>query len=177
VIGSGVPMSRRRKILLGVVIAGVVVGGAIQLVPVQGIGSNPPERFQVDAPPEVQAILRRACFDCHSNETRWPLYSRLAPGSWLMSRDITKGRSHMNFSKWGEADEEERALDRKNAWEQIEEGNMPPWFYIYPLHLDARLSDADKAALKAWLTKPAPETAPVADTGPSPDAGAKSDGK
>lgn len=151
-----------RKLAFGAAIAAVVVGIAIQFVPVKGVGSNPPERYQLDAPPEVQAILRRACMDCHSNETRWPLYARIAPGSWLMADDVRKGRSRMNMSEWGEAEESERTLDKENAWEQIEEGNMPPQVYIFPFHLDARLSERDKATLKAWLVpeKKAAESKP-----------------
>ena len=91
-----------KNVIIGGLITGFVAFGAAQLVPVKGIGSNPPERFKIDAPPEVQAILRRACFDCHSNETIWPFYSWIAPVSWIMSRDIIGGRQHLNFSKWDE---------------------------------------------------------------------------
>ncbi|HEV7500132.1 MAG TPA: heme-binding domain-containing protein, partial [Vicinamibacteria bacterium] len=97
----------------------------------------------------------RACWDCHTHETRWPLYARIAPSSWLMARDIHNGRNHLNFSKWADADEDERQTDRENAWEQVEAGNMPPWFYIYPFHLAARLSEADKALLKSYFMKDA----------------------
>ena len=147
-------MTPRSKRALRISIVGAIVGfGAIQLVPVRDIGSNPPARYQIDAPAEVVQIMKRACFDCHSNETRWPLYSRIAPGSWLMSRDVHKGRAHHNFSEWGSVDEDERQTDRENCWEQIEAGNMPPWFYLYPMHLSARLSPADKALLKDYLLK------------------------
>jgi Haem-binding domain len=124
-------------------------------VHVEDIGTNPPERYDLGAPPEVTAIMRRACYDCHTNETKWPLYARLAPGSWLMARDVHNGRNHLNFSNWADADEDERQTDRENAWEHIESGDMPPWFYIYPLHPRAKLSDSDKATLKAWLMKDA----------------------
>ncbi len=144
---------RIKKLVRLVVIGGLVIGVGIQLVPVKGVGVNPPDRFPLGAPPEVEAIMRRACLDCHSNETRWPLYSRTAPGSWLMIRDVTKGRKHLNFSEWGDSDEDERKLDRENCWDQIESGEMPPWFYVYPLHLGAKLSEADKATLKAWMLK------------------------
>jgi len=144
---------RLKKLLMIAVLGGIAVGVGIQLVPVKGIGTNPPARFNLGAPPEVEAIMRRACLDCHSNETRWPLYARIAPGSWLMARDVNKGRSHLNFSEWGSTDEDERQLDRENAWEKVEEGEMPPWFYVYPMHLSARLSDADKALLKGWMLK------------------------
>ncbi len=138
----------------------VVVGfGVLQVFPVkslfgiptQDIGTNPPERFKFDGPPEVERIMRHACFDCHTNETRWPLYARVAPGSWLMARDVHKGRNHLNLSKWGDVDEDERQSDREDAWDQIESGAMPPWFYVFPMHPDAKLSDADKATLKSYL--------------------------
>jgi Haem-binding domain len=153
---------RLKKLLKIGVVGGIVVFVGLQFAPVgklgihvEEIGANPPERFKIDAPPEVEAVLRRTCFDCHTNETRWPLYARIAPGSWLMARDIHTGRSHINLSKWADADEEERQTDRENMWEQIESGAMPPWFYIYPFHLDARLSAADKALLKSYLMKDA----------------------
>jgi len=149
-------MSPRLKKLLGVgIVAGIAAFVGIQFVPVKHIGVNPPERFQIDAPPDVLAVMHRACFDCHTNETRWPLYARIAPGSWLMSRDVHTGREHLNLSEWGDADESTRRADRENAWEQVESGHMPPWFYIYPMHLSARLSDADKALLKSYFMKDA----------------------
>jgi hypothetical protein len=140
------------------VIVGVAGFGLLQIAPVkwlgiptQDIGTNPPERFKFDGPLEVEAVMRRACFDCHTNETRWPLYARIAPGSWLMARDVHKGRNHLNFSKWGDSDEDERQTDRENAWDQIQSGEMPPWFYVLPMHPDAKLSDADKALLKGYF--------------------------
>ena len=135
-------------------------------IPTQDIGTNPPERFKFDGPPEVEAVMRRACFDCHTNETRWPLYARIAPGSWLMARDVHHGRSHLNFSKWADADEDERQTDRENAWDQIQSGEMPPWFYVLPMHPDAKLSDADKALLKSYL---------LAKAGKDKDGGKESD--
>jgi hypothetical protein len=139
-----------RIVLVAGLVVGLVAGVGVQFVPVKGVGVNPSERYQVDAPPEVQAILRKACMDCHSNETRWPWYSRIAPGSWLMIRDVRKGRSRFNMSEWGELDEEDRVVDKENAVDMIDTNEMPPWFYL-PLHLDAILSDEEKATLKGWL--------------------------
>jgi hypothetical protein len=151
---------RTKKLLKFVVVAGVVGFVALQVfpakvigIPTEDIGANPPGRFAFDGGPEVEAIMRKACFDCHSNETRWPAYTRVAPGSWLMARDIHNGRNHLNFSKWGDSDDDERQDDRENCWEQVESGAMPPWFYILPFHPDAKLSDAEKATLKAYFLK------------------------
>ena len=103
------------RILRFLILALVLIGIGIQFVPVKDIGNNPPTRFAVDAPPQVAAILRRSCFDCHSNETRWPLYSRIAPGSWLMAQDVHNGRNHLNFSEWGSVDDDERQDDLENV--------------------------------------------------------------
>lgn len=152
VVGGGLNSGIKRAVKLAV-LGAVVVGVGIQFIPVKGVGTNPSERFQVDAPPEVTAILRRACFDCHTNETRWPLYSRLAPGSWLMARDVHKGRTHLNFSEWRGVDEEERGDDLETCWEQVESGEMPPWFYVFPMHPKAKLSAGDKAQLKSYFLR------------------------
>jgi hypothetical protein len=162
------PKNKKRiRILL---IAGAVGFAALQVFPAkvlgvhtEDIGNNPPARFKLEAPPEVEAILRRSCFDCHSNETKWPLYARIAPGSWLMARDIHNGRNHLNFSEWADADDDEKKTDLENCWEQVESGEMPKWFYVYPFHMSAKLSDADKALLKSYFLKPAADGTKAGD--------------
>jgi hypothetical protein len=151
---------KTKKVIRNLLIAGVVGFGALQVfpakvigVPTQDIGTNPQQRYTLDAPPEVHAILRRACYDCHTHETKWPFWARIAPGSWLMARDVHNGRNHLNFSEWADHDDDERQTDLETCWEQVESGKMPKWFYVYPLHLDARLSDADKAVLKSYFMK------------------------
>ena len=136
-------MKLRSKILLGA----LVVFGAMQLV--MFARTNPPVTGDFAAPPEVAAILRRACYDCHSNQTVWPWYSRLAPVSWLLHRDVVEGRRHVNFSEWDKVPAEKRARKIANVAKQIKEGEMPPWFYL-PLHKAARLDDADRAVIERW---------------------------
>jgi hypothetical protein len=143
----------RMRILKFALAALVLIGIGIQFVPVKDIGSNPPARFAIDAPPAAAAILRRSCFDCHSNETKWPLYSRIAPGSWLMAQDVHNGRNHLNFSEWGSVDEDERQDDLESCWDQVEAGDMPPKKYLYPFHMKSKLSDADKAVLKDFFLR------------------------
>jgi len=130
----------------------VLVGGA-QLVPVDR--TNPPVRVEVQAPPEVHAILRRACYDCHSHETRWPWYSHVAPVSWLVSHDVHEGRGDLDFSDWPQLDFEARDLQLADIRKQIEKKKMPLWYYL-PLHPDARLSDADRAKIVEWTRAAAP---------------------
>jgi len=91
--------------------------------------------------PDMRVFIRRACFDCHSNETVWLGYSHIAPVSWLVQRDVNDGRSHLNFTEW---DRPQRHA--KDVAEQVKQGDMPPWFYL-PMHPAARLTAAEKQAL------------------------------
>ncbi len=134
-----------------------------QAVPVDR--SNPPVQAEVAAPADVRAILRRACYDCHSNETVWPWYGRVAPVSWLLARDVREGRKEVNFSVFGQYAEKRRQRKWVEIPEQIEKGEMPPWFYA-AVHPEARLSEADRAALVRW----ARESAAPAGPGQTPPA-------
>lgn len=118
-----------------------------QLVPVQR--TNPPVTATPEAPPEVEALLRSACMDCHSNETIWPWYSRVAPVSWLVARDVREGREHLNLSAWDRYDTGQRAELLEEMVEEVEEGRMPMKIYL-PLHREARLSAMERALLVRW---------------------------
>ena len=125
----------------------IIVGVAIQFIPVDR--SNPPVEEEIVVPPQVQAILKRACYDCHSNETNWPWYSQVAPASWLLAWDVHEGREELNFSTWNRYSPKKRNKFIKEIWEEVQEGEMPPWFYL-PLHSEASLSDQDRKALREW---------------------------
>lgn len=120
----------------------------IQFVPAD-VGTNPAVETDIGAPPEIDAILRRSCYDCHSFETRWPWYSHVAPSSWLLARDVKEGRHHFNLSTWNQYNSSRRAKIIREMWDEVDQGDMPPWFYL-PMHPDARLSDEDKAKLESW---------------------------
>lgn len=134
------------KIIGIIILIGLIVFGLIQLIP---YGHNHTNPSVVQEPawdsPETRALAKRACFDCHSNETTWPWYSNIAPVSWLVQRDVTEGRSRLNFSTWGQGEQEVDEI----SW-MITEGEMPPSFYL-PLHPDARLTQAEKDALVKGL--------------------------
>ena len=124
---------------------------AIQLVPIER--TNPPVETEVPTSPEARAVLRRACYDCHSNEVVWPWYAQVAPVSWLIARDVREGREAVNYSTWNRLDEEEQREALEESWEEIADGDMPPWFYL-PLHPEARLSDEDRRILDLWSRLP-----------------------
>jgi len=129
-------------------ILALVVVLAVQFVPVAEI--NPPAEGNVEISPELKAVLRRACYDCHSNETVWPWYSRVAPVSWLIVRDVTKGRAELNFSAWSQYNTRRRARKLKEIRQQIEKGKMPQWYYV-AVHSNARLSATDRELVLQWV--------------------------
>ena len=143
--GSGSPW-RSVGLAAALGIAGIFL--AIQLVPVKR--ENPPSENDIAAPPAVASILRRACYDCHSNETRWPWYTHIAPVSWVMAYDVHEGRHSMNYSNWNGLDEGVRTRLLRLTRRDVDNARMPPWFYIYPLHLEARLAAADRNRIAAW---------------------------
>lgn len=122
----------------------------IQFVPADR--SNPPAGTEVPATPEVRRILRRACYDCHSNETVWPWYSRVAPVSWLLEHDVREGRRELNFSTWERYSAKQQVRKLKKTWEEVSEGKMPPAIYL-PAHRDAALSAEDRALLRSWVAE------------------------
>ena len=110
---------------------------------------NPPVTAEIQAPAEVQRIFERSCYDCHSNETRWPWYSHVAPVMWLVDHDVSEGREHLNFSSFEGLSEKTQAKVRREIAEQVETGEMPMSIYV-PLHPEAALSDEDKRRIRAW---------------------------
>ena len=86
---------------------------------------NPPVRVDIQAPPEVKAILKHSCYSCHSNETELPWFDRLVPAYWIVSRDVHQGRAHLNFSEIGALPEAQQKLALFDAFNQIQLGAMP----------------------------------------------------
>lgn len=138
-------MSMVRKSL-----AALIIVAAIQLVPYGKDHTNPPvAREPAWDSPATRNLAKQACFDCHSNETVWPWYSRIAPASWLVYRDVVEARRHLNFSQWqGGAVEGESP---GKAAKEVESGGMPPFQYRIA-HPHARLDDASRKALLQGLT-------------------------
>ncbi|HKV56068.1 MAG TPA: heme-binding domain-containing protein [Candidatus Binataceae bacterium] len=122
---------------------------AAQLIPVPR--DNPSPRGAPDAPAAVASILRRACYDCHSNQTRWPWYSAIAPVSWVVSRHVREARERLNFSQWADyaSDPETAAQKLREIANLVQSGKMPPWYYRM-MHQEARLDAGQSATLVRW---------------------------
>jgi hypothetical protein len=141
----------RNLVWAGLVCLGVAVAIQVMRPP----RTNPPVdpaatiAAHVAIPPPVQAILTRACYDCHSNETRWPWYSGVAPISWFVISHVNGGRRALNFSDWNAHPARRSGPPFGNVCKEVAGGGMPLSSYLL-MHADARLSDADKGALCAW---------------------------
>jgi hypothetical protein len=132
------------RILIGTV---VVLGLLSVIFPIER--TNPPVTGEIEAPEEVMAILHRSCFDCHSNETKWPWYSYVAPVSWLVAKDVRDGRGHINFSEWADYNSKQKEHKQEECGEMVAIGEMPLWFYV-PLHLDSEMIPKDIEIILAW---------------------------
>lgn len=132
-------MPRFRTILMWTGLGLLVVLVAIQFVPYGRDHTNPAGGREIawDSP-RTEQLMADACMDCHSNVTKWPWYSNVAPISWLVQRDVDEGRRELNLST-GEVEVEEMV-------ESIREGSMPPWQYK-PTHPGAQLSEQEKRDL------------------------------
>jgi hypothetical protein len=121
--------------------------------------TNPPVipsrslQAHVEVPPEVLSVMKRSCYDCHSNSTVWPWYSNIAPVSWYVIRDVNIGRSHINLQDWeAQINEQEGKEHLGLVCKLIREGRMPPADYR-TMHKGTDVSLAETAAICAWSQK------------------------
>ena len=119
--------------------------------------TNPPvdqaKTIQARAPvtPEVAAILDRSCNDCHTNQTRWPWYSQIAPISWKLASDVNEGRDHMNLSDWTQYDKSEQESLMRRICREVKDDSMPLHSYLW-MHGNAKLSPEDVKTLCDWAS-------------------------
>lgn len=125
-------------------IALIVLLIGIQFIPVEQ--TNPPVTSEISVPENVKVILKKACYDCHSNETNWAWYTKVAPMSFLAAKDVKDGRRHLNFSEW---DGNNESKYKEEIWEEIREEQMPPWQYKI-MHGDSKLSQEEKNIIRNW---------------------------
>jgi hypothetical protein len=139
------------------ILARTLLVGAAALLVAQFVGpkrtnpvSDPSRQLTRKAaiPAHVDAILTRSCRNCHSNETRWPWYSYVAPMSWSVIGHVNEGREHLNFSEWSHTSEEGADL-LDSVCTEVRRNRMPLPSYTW-IHRDAVLSEADKKQLCRW---------------------------
>jgi mono/diheme cytochrome c family protein len=128
-----------KKILL----VGLVLFGLIQIIPYGHDYTNPEVKSIVKwDSKKTEELFNKACADCHSNNTKWPWYSKIAPISWLVAHDVAKGREHFNVSMIGY----QKKNEADEAYEELEDGEMPPAIYVLN-HPEAKLSKEETLQL------------------------------
>lgn len=140
----------KKKILLGVVVALI----AIQFVrPARNLGPAEPGPNDITTlhptSPEVKAILAKACYDCHSDRTRYPWYADVQPVGWWLANHVDEGRHHLNFSQFGTLPANRAARKMSGFVRLVRNGKMPLSSYTWE-HRDAILTDAERKALIDW---------------------------
>jgi hypothetical protein len=107
-----------------------------------------------EVPEEVGNLIRQACFDCHSQNTRFPWYSYVAPVSWLVAKDVNNGRKNLDFSKWGELSKKDKLKTLDEISEMVGEEEMPLKIYIL-MHSEANLKKEDRDLIVQWADETA----------------------
>lgn len=140
---------KRLWIAVGIVVGILVVVTVVPLF----LETNPPVVSEPNwDSPQTRVLAVRACYDCHSNETQWPWFTRLPGSSIFVLADVVRGRSHLNFSEWGKASGSREGRNAREVAREIQRGSMPPDNYLW-LHPEANLSAAEKQQLIDGLTK------------------------
>ena len=117
--------------------------------------SNPPVipsetlTASTQVPADVQQILTRSCYDCHSNQTQYPWYSKVTPFNWFLADHINDGRREMNFSVWNTYTTKKKLRKLEELCEQVEQAEMPLPSYLW-IHREAVLADGDARLLCEW---------------------------
>ena len=142
----------RLRRALGAALVMLAIASAARSRPAPpGAGVDPSASLnpRTPVPAPVMSTLRRACFDCHSDETRWPWYAAVPVASHLIDRDVTEARSQLNLSRWTQYNPFDRADMLDKMCQLASSGTMPPWQYRI-MHRQARLSATDVATLCGW---------------------------
>lgn len=131
------------------VIAAIVALASYFTRPQPSANSHSPLLVGAQIDSGTRQLIERSCRDCHSEATRYPWYSYVAPVSWLIDYDVRQGREHLNLSRWEEYSliRRERALSE--IANQVRDGVMPLWQYTW-IHRNARLSNADADVIFQW---------------------------
>lgn len=140
------------KQILITLIAAVII---IQFIPVDKTNPETVKGNDIismtNADKEISEILKRSCYDCHSNDTKYPWYSKIAPVSWYLKAHIKEGREHFNFSEWKSYDYEKQVKISQESIEEVKDNEMPLKSYTL-IHSEAKLSADKKEKITRWFT-------------------------
>ncbi|MCL6218828.1 heme-binding domain-containing protein [Zunongwangia pacifica] len=103
-----------------------------------------------DLPRDISRILMTSCYDCHSNNTKYPWYSEITPVNFFLDSHVKDGKKHLNFSEWAKLSTEKKAHKVEEIGEEVERGKMPLDSYVW-LHEEAKITEAQKQLLLDWV--------------------------
>lgn len=133
----------KKKIIL--ILSAIFI--VLQFIPINR--NNPPVEADLKAPEKVKLVLKKSCYDCHSNETRYPLYSYVFPASLFLAHHVEEGREELNFSNWEALSNSKKAKKAEDIVEVLEKKEMPLISYTI-IHRDAVLSNEESELLINW---------------------------
>lgn len=141
---------RRKKILLGLL--GLLI--MLQFIPIDRSVPEiqPSQDFlqKVNAPEDMANLIKNACYDCHSYESEYPWYAKIAPMSLLIKSHIKGGRQEMNFSEWGTYSKEKTATKLEECFKMVNDRKMPMKSFIF-MHPEAKMTDVQVTGLAQWF--------------------------
>jgi hypothetical protein len=126
----------------------IIILLTLQLI--QSEKTNPKTNIalEINPPDNIMKIFKKSCYDCHSNETKWPWYSNIAPVSWTITSHVEDARQWLNFSIWNQYTESEKDKKIKEIFRSVYAA-MPPSDYIY-FHGEAFLSKDERTLIRDW---------------------------
>ena len=140
----------------------LIVGAAfVGLQLIRPTLTNPPVTAELQAPPEVRAVLRQSCYSCHSNETKLPWFDQVVPAYWIVTKDVKEARARLNFSEIGKLPAAQQKAALYEAVNMIQLGAMPLPSYLR-VHPGAAVSAENLKVLRDYLNPPAPAGVAVA---------------
>lgn len=142
-------MKLRTKILAGLAVPFVLVQ-FFQPEKNQATGPQKNDIFAAHpASAEVQALVKKACYDCHSNTTAYPWYANVQPLAWWINDHVVEGKEELNFSEFASYSAKRARHKLEEVAEQVAEHEMPLQSYTL-IHAEARLSDVELELLSSW---------------------------
>lgn len=146
-----------KKILVIILVAFII----IQFFPIDKTNPAPTPGMDFlrikDTPPEIATLINSSCYDCHSNETRYPWYANIAPTSWFLKNHINDGRKHLNFSTFAVYETKQQIHKLEECIEMVEKKQMPLYSYFLG-HQEAKLTDEQRKILIDYFKKEKEET-------------------
>ena len=140
-----------KKILLGLFIVFIVIQFIRPAHNTSGQVLSTDITKTINVPDKILDVFKNSCYDCHSNDTRYPWYVNIEPMGWVMANHIKNGKANLNFSEFGSYSKRKQANKLRAIAKSINDGSMPISSYTI-MHTDAKLSEENKKNITDWVS-------------------------